>query len=137
PSSKFFPFLVKMKTNPRSLGVALAGLVFLIGPNSVWGALTITDNFDDPSDSTFWEAIIIGTGPSAVRQNGRVEMSVPGNSQGSGGTIGIAYHSQQVVVGDFDMHVDFSLLDWPPDSGVRSGIGVNVFGTAAVERTSL
>jgi hypothetical protein len=89
------------------------------------------DNFDDNViDSSFWEVEEAG-GPYLVETNQRLEMYVPSNSSGS---LFKAYdRSKFLLHSDFDIQVDYTLLTWPPNSGVMIGVGIDYIG---VERAS-
>jgi len=108
------------------------------------GVQVFNDDFSDPTlSASFWKLFPVGVGPSLAQQNGRVEISVPASSHGSGnsgptfgpGSLGVGYNSREAAVGDFDFQVDFALLNWPNENGIRMGIGLDLLGTA-VERAS-
>jgi hypothetical protein len=81
----------------------------------------ITDTFDDGVlDRTIWHQIVTGTGIDIAERNGRVEIAfaadgVPG---GEYNLLGAHYGTGCRFPGDFDVSVDFDLLEWPAASGV-------------------
>ena len=113
-----------------SLGLLLAGL------GASHAGLTITDDFNDNiRNPEIWNApVIAGSGPSLVEANGRVEVVIPAWSSGS--EINAAYTTTTFVNGDFDQRVDYSLLDWPAQNGIRVGIGVAISFGASTSRIS-
>jgi hypothetical protein len=90
-------------------------------------ARTITDNFSGASLNTgLWVDISQG-GPSISQTSGQLQVTIPGTSTGDwNGNI----QSKFILIGDFDVQADFSLLNWPADNGIRVGIRA----TGAVER---
>jgi hypothetical protein len=92
-----------------------------------------------PLDSTFpsqpspflWTPWVTGNGPTWAFVNGRLELSLPPASNGS--TFGAGITSECSLRGDFDISLEFLLLDWPLRNGVRTGIATSL---GAVERTS-
>jgi hypothetical protein len=92
-----------------------------------------------PLDSTFpaqpspflWTPFVDGSGPGWAFANGRLELSLPPGSSGSAFVVGL--RSECSLQGDFDVSLEFLLLDWPLRNGVRTGIATNL---GAVERTS-
>jgi DNA-binding SARP family transcriptional activator len=80
-----------------------------------------TDNFDDGvRDATLWHETTTGTGIELAERNGRLEIvfaadGVPG---GEYNVLGAHYGTQCRFPGDFDVRVDYQLLDWPVMNGV-------------------
>jgi len=87
-----------------------------------------------------WMSIVVGSGPQAILDGRRVTITLPGNSSQTGANafFGAAYQSTWLLRGDFDVQVDYELLDWPPDNGVRIAVASNsgVFIGDATERLS-
>jgi hypothetical protein len=78
---------------------------------------TISDNFNDNNINTsLWQAFSSGTA-SVNEVNQQLEISLPGTSSGEAG-----YVSRCALRGDFDMQVDFTLLNWPSGNGTESGL---------------
>jgi hypothetical protein len=101
-------------------------LRLVLGPPPVGGQV-FTDNFDDDSTSVLWSPGKIGFGPTVDKKNGRVEMAIPpGSTNGPApipsGTLTVAgfYVFACDLQGDFDIQVDYQLLEWPPASGVNA-----------------
>ena len=68
------------------------------------------DNFDDNSlDLNRWD-VFSPPGGSVVEQNQRLEIVVPSGFQGQAWGL----RSRCSLGGDFDVQVDFAILDWPP-----------------------
>jgi Tol biopolymer transport system component len=80
------------------------------------------DAFDGDRIDPFWGSpFLTGTGPSMSEANGRLEVSVPSNTLNDP-TLGFAaltVNGQCHLLGDFDIQVDYQLLQWPPQSGVE------------------
>ncbi len=88
----------------------------------------LLDDFDDNSfNPSLWSPYTQGTGPSISVVNQRVEITLPANSKDDNSsmpTIAGRYSSRCTLIGDFDIQVDYELLDWPDSNGVRVGLGV-------------
>lgn len=86
------------------------------------------DDFDDNSvNPSLWTPYTQGTGPSISEVNQRVEITLPANSKDDYSSIPVfsgGYSSICTLKGDFDVQVDYELLDWPDSNGVRVGLGV-------------
>lgn len=111
------------------------------------GAVRCDDFNSGAIDSTNWIPRIVGTGPTSSQTNRRLEVTLPAGSSSSASApyFGAVYDSTCKLDGDFDIQVDFQLLDWPPAGGVRVGIlvadataayGLFPFGAAHVSRVS-
>jgi hypothetical protein len=89
-------------------------------------AAIFTDNFDDNwVDSTMWEVSTRGIGPQVNEINGRLEVTLPSYTTSVDNLFYAGYLSRQYLRGDFDMQVDFQLLDWPTSpryNGIRVGL---------------
>ncbi|MCK9374900.1 MAG: hypothetical protein M0P73_01995 [Syntrophobacterales bacterium] len=82
---------------------------------------TIIDDFNDNSINTsLWQAISSGTGFTVKETNQRLQIWIAGTTSGDAG-----YQSRWALRGDFDMQVDFTLLNWPSGNGVEVGLGLN------------
>ena len=81
----------------------------------------ITDTFEDGVlNTTIWHKSVTGTGVDIAERNGRVEIEfaadgVPG---GEYNLLGAHYGTGCRFPGDFDVDVDYNLLEWPSASGV-------------------
>jgi hypothetical protein len=93
---------------------------------------TLYDNFHDNLINTrFWDIVIGGSGPSVAAANQRLEITIPQTSWGEEFSGNL--QSKFTLIGDYDMQIDFSLLIWPENNGVRIGLQTSA---GAVERTS-
>ena len=103
------------------------------------------DDFNDNAiNPSCWTTLPSGFGPTINETNQRLEMVFPANctSEPVSGAFGEGYQSVCRLNGDFDMQIDYSLIDWPSENGVRIGFGVSEVpielgvGCAPVERVS-
>jgi hypothetical protein len=101
-------------------------------------AETLFEDFNDNSlDPTLWTVDHWGTGPSLVESNQQLEIDFPGSSSGT--DFGCKLASNFLLRGDFDLQVEFRLLNWPFGNGVRLGLGMDEIGVPqhpGVERVS-
>lgn len=97
-------------------------------PTSVKQASPVlVDNFNDNAiDPSLWTAATIGA-PTVDETNQRLEISIPANSTGV--RFRAEYTSVFSVRGNFDIEVEYSLLVWPPQSGVRVGLRIDLPGS--------
>jgi hypothetical protein len=111
----------------------LAGvlLVGLCSAAALGAAPVFVDAFNDSSLNTYWWSPLTSGGPTVQEVNSRVEVTIPSTC-----TDPFFYaHIQltQPIVGDFDAQVDYQVLSWPSNNGVRLGLtGVS----SGVERVS-
>ena len=114
-------------------GSADMGSVFAIGASP--GSPTPYDDFDDNAcDDTLWNVIESG-GPYVTETNQRLEITLPADS--SGDKFSAGYSGTHVLRGDFDIQVDYQLLTWPENNGVRMGLWIErAPSTFTVERVS-
>jgi dipeptidyl aminopeptidase/acylaminoacyl peptidase len=96
------------------------------------------DTFDGDRIDPFWFGpTIIGSGPSVVQTNGRLEVSIPSatlNDPGTGFTdAGVS--TQCLLLGDYDVQVDYQLLQWPPQSGVNVDFNTNTIVNGSFDQT--
>ncbi|MEW5803579.1 MAG: PQQ-binding-like beta-propeller repeat protein, partial [bacterium] len=95
---------------------------------------------DNITNTSLWEIKTDGSGPIIAETNGRLEISFPTNSADdpAKGAFSANYSSICKLKGDFDIQIDYELLNWPAKNGVR--VGLTVIGprrNEAVERVSL
>jgi hypothetical protein len=106
------------KTN--GLGFAgIVGLTVLLLAFSPAHGGTLTENFtDNQYDTKAWRLFQdMGTGAAPQVINNRLEITVTGEGYA-------VFHSRSfTLIGDFDMQVDFTLLDWPASNGMQLFIG--------------
>ena len=80
------------------------------------------DDFDDNAcDDTLWNVIESG-GPYVTETAQRLEITLPADSSGENFFAG--YSSRYALRGDFDIQVDYHLLTWPENNGVRMGLWI-------------
>jgi outer membrane protein assembly factor BamB len=99
------------------------------------GDLPAFDDFDDNMcNSTIWDITGYG-GPYTNETNQRLEITVPSDS--SADTFSAGYASKCALRGDFDIQVDYHLIAWPPENGVRVGLLIERQpSTCTIERVS-
>lgn len=120
----------KMK-NARVAKVALAGLFLCLLPLAASAQAVFIDNFNDNSlNPNVWVSHSNGM-PTLSETNSRLEVTLPANSAGA-----FFYADVQTtwrMTGDFDVQVDYTVLNWPASNGVRIGL---IGAGAGVERIS-
>lgn len=104
--------------------LGLGGMILLLALHlwlaPAYGSGTITENFvDNQYNTDLWSLWSMGEGVSVQVANNRLEGTVSGN--GYAGLIGWGF----TLIGDFEMRVDFTLLNWPDDNGTQITIGTN------------
>ena len=120
-----------MKLRTQTLARAALALVPLITSSAM--AASGADNFNDNAVNPLLWVVESTGGPTVNEQGGRVVMTLPGSSTGS--IYYARYFGVPVLVGDFDVRVDYRLDTWPAWSGVRVGLSVGLgTGGATVER---
>jgi len=106
--------------------------------------VTSYDDFNDNAiNPCLWAVYYEGSGLTINETNQRLEIVLPADSTGdlSSGRIIAKYFSVCRLTGNFDMQVEYQLIDWPSENGVRVGLGVEVAPTThergyPVERVS-
>jgi hypothetical protein len=96
------------------------------------------DDFDDDSiDPDRWSVVVYGASTEVVEQNQQLEFFLPASSSGS--EFGARLISGFQLRGDFDIRVEFRLLQWPADNGVRIAVALtdDWFDDYGMERSSL
>ena len=121
-----------MKTKITIL-MLLASVGLLIAParrtHADQGNSGIYDDFDSNQiDSSKWD-VFQDSGTTIVTQNNRVELTVPAAPSFRGATL----QPTCILRGDFEVQVNYQLLSWPSNSGVRVGLGMHP-GFGLVER---
>lgn len=125
-----------MGTAAHALRTALALLLILAETPSI--AQVFVDTFDDNHIAVdVWSVELYGFGAQLAEQNQRLEFFMPANASGS--EFGARLISRFELRGDFDIRVDFALLEWPFYNGVRIAIGLTdfYFDDYGMERSSL
>jgi hypothetical protein len=88
------------------------------------------------SDTSAWTTFVLGSGPTVHTTATQLIITIPATSvdDPARGVFGAGLETTCLVSGDFDVQVDYRLLEWPATNGARIGLGT-AFG-AVVERTS-
>jgi TolB protein len=87
-------------------------------------------------DRGVWSPFVVGTGPVVAPTAGDLEVAIPADSQDDPAQQVFAAGVRSVCAlgGDFDLRVNYALLNWPARNGVRVGL---VAGDAGItERVS-
>lgn len=95
------------------------------------------DDFNDNSiNLSLWTIETEGSGPAIAETNQRLEITFPSDSADNPETslFWAGYSSTCQLRDDFDIQVDYELINWPSGNGVR--IGLHAAGQGPVERTS-
>jgi hypothetical protein len=94
----------------------------------------IVDDFNDNRvDSRLWNTFTVGTGVTVEETNQRLEVSFAPNAQPGGASDSTdgQYASRCLMTGDFDMEVDYQLLEWPANNGIFMQLGAPPLGGMA------
>jgi hypothetical protein len=82
----------------------------------------LSDNFETAAfDSRIWHRAFNGTGADLAQRNGRLEIGLGADSVGDSqyNIVEAHYGTNCLLVGDFDVRVEFRLLTWPAGNGAR------------------
>lgn len=82
--------------------------------------LLVDDFNDNEMDLSLWSFAIFGIGPVMGANDGRLQILHPSYSIGD--PFGAEVLSRCRLAGDFDVRVDYLLLQWPSANGVRLGL---------------
>jgi len=96
-------------------------------------------DFATAPSARLWTPRVEGSGPSLALVNGRLELAFPADASNdpATGAFAAGYDSRCRLRGDFDVTLEYLLLDWPISNGIRNGIVVGgTWSSGAVERTS-
>jgi hypothetical protein len=110
--------------------------IVLLGAQASAGVFREDFN-DDYIDPLLWTVQMYGSGPQLAETNQELEIFFPENS--SGGDFGFILISTWLLRGDFDVQVDFRLLTWPYQNGIRMAMGIyenGLYQYPGVERIS-
>ena len=83
--------------------------------------MRIADDFDDGDmNGLIWHQIVNGTGVEIAERNGRLEIAFQPDAFESSEfkIMGAHYGTGCRFLGNFDVRVDYEVLDWPPTNGV-------------------
>lgn len=120
----------------RFTGIMLLA-IFLLWLSPAYGSGTITENFiNNEYNTDLWDLSSMGQGTVAQITTNRLEVTVSGNGYSNFAGWGFT------LPGDFDVQVDFTLIDWPASNGTQLSIGTftkspsNMFQTARANGNS-
>jgi hypothetical protein len=121
----------------RRLSVVLALCAMLLCGAQAGAQVFVEDFNDDHIDPDHWAVDLYGSGAQIAEVNQELQFTMPSNSSGT--EFGSRLVSHFLLRGDFDIHVDFSLLQWPYYNGVRTAIGLtdSPYDDYGVARSSL
>lgn len=126
---------IMMKRILVAVCALFVGSAALVASPVTFADSTLSDDFNDNrTDVSRFINWGLG-GPEAVEVNGRVEVTIPASSTGE--IFGAGYVSACALTGDFDLQIEYQLLQWPVQNGVRVSLytGPNPWNEA-VERIS-
>jgi hypothetical protein len=118
-----------------ALGLLVCLPVLFITPAR---AQVFVDDFNDNMiDPGTWTVVLYGNGAQLAEQNQELDFFMPASS--SGAEFGARLVSVFQLRGDFDIRVDFRLLQWPDYNGMRTAIGLtdSYYDDYGMERSSL
>lgn len=90
--------------------------------------LRLADTFDGPTtNDRLWVYSSFGTGVDLKQVGGHLELTISADTVPDPrfNATSIGYRTACSFTGDFDMRVDFDLLDWPAASGAVAGLDVD------------
>jgi hypothetical protein len=94
----------------------LAAFLLWLGP--AYGAGTITEDFtNNQYNTSLWNLWNMGAETTAQVTNNRLEVTVAGNGYAGLDSSGFT------LIGDFDMFVEFTMIDWPASNGTQITMG--------------
>lgn len=131
-------------------GIAAAAIALLFVATRVGGLAGQTlfdgrpgaeyrDDFGSPTiDRGHWDYFAIGIGPAIDAVNGRVEVTIPATTHADPGhTISDGHIVTRCQAhGDYDVRIDYALLEWPANNGVYLQLGAAPPIQDAIFRTS-
>lgn len=128
--------MAEMTNGKRVFIMKAFKVIMVIFLGSIWIAKlaiagTLYDNFNDNMTGPLWVKIEKG-GPVAAESDGMLEIILPAESSGDDFSAG--YQSTCKLRGDYDIQVDYNLIEFPPQNGVRIGLCAEGGG---VERPSM
>jgi hypothetical protein len=85
------------------------------------------EDFSGPLDGRLWQVSRGGVGPTARVVDGALQIAVPATSAPDAPNTWVAANLETRCrfTGNYDLQVDFRLLDWPAHNGVTVNFGVN------------
>jgi DNA-binding SARP family transcriptional activator len=100
--------------------------------------VTVSDTFDgDYVDPTIWHQVKDGGDVAIAQQNGQLQLTVGADAVpgGSYNQIDVHVGTQCSFPGDFNVRVDYVLLEWPAGDNIDIGLNA-IYANAAVMRES-
>lgn len=101
-------------------GMATVGLLlvtWLLLAGGVEAGLLQDDFADNFLNPNLWEVELIGSGPGVLETNGRLEVTFPASASGDFLMANVRLNYE--LLGDFEVQVDFNLLEWPAANGLN------------------
>jgi hypothetical protein len=108
----------KMHYKMSLVGVFLLASCLLSAPALRAYTGTLTDDFNGPSLNTGLWTVNSAGGPSVAQTSDQLQVNMSFSTYPMSGFVG-GVKSNFILVGDFDMQVDFSLLIWPYKDGIH------------------
>jgi hypothetical protein len=109
--------------------VASTLISYRLSVPSVTYAATIFDDFDDgTTDTSKWMINVTGDHPPSIaEEEGHLAITLAAEAAAdpSAGFVGAGYISACPLVGDFDIQVDYNLINWPEKNGVRVALSLD------------
>lgn len=130
--ARFSVFVLVLALTGSIMGTTAAAQLAV--PGSSLAPVPYDEFGDGITDPLKWDGRRQGNGATYTEVNTQLEVSLgPGASNGSDGVFNAGYRSRCTVVGDFDLRVDFKVLNnW--QGGVRAGLSLEDL-TGSVQRT--
>jgi hypothetical protein len=95
----------------------------------------VNDSFDDGILSPdLWEPPVTAPGTSVAERNGRLEVELAPEAAAGNGELAGQLWTKCRFFGDFDLRVEYELLEWPAANGVTVHLAA-IFGRDAVDMT--
>jgi hypothetical protein len=123
--------------------VAAAALLFVVAPLVL---ISVRPAAPQTKQSTFADDFSVGLnrarwnswgtdGTMVTASDGRVELAISANAKPKDGYVSAVLYHRCVARGDYDVSVDYTLLDWPAANGTQIQIAEFAPGTASVGRS--
>ena len=94
---------------------------------------------NDGRDASVWHEAVSGTGVSLEQANGRLELAFSADATEGGqyNQIAGSYGSRCQLPGDFDMQVEYELLEWPEANGTGAALQAFFANTTAIRESQV
>ena len=110
----WLPLILEMRTNDDKAVFPPSSLLNSSSTSAFTGSLSY-NNTMNPSQ---WKTLKSGSGPTVTKNNQRFEINIPANSS-SKDVIAAGMMSLYQLKGNFDVQVEYKLLNWPLHNGIR------------------